>query len=85
MAHKGRKNDDNKKRVMVPGSAKRVTTSGREEEKIDVQEWNQAMIFKTQEAKMAEDQGLLTSFCHFALIFFFVEWGRICEMYTIYG
>jgi hypothetical protein len=27
LAYKGGKNDDNKKRVMVPGSAKRVVTS----------------------------------------------------------
>jgi hypothetical protein len=34
---------------------------------------------------MAKDQGFPTSFCHLALIFFFVERGRICELYTTYG
>jgi hypothetical protein len=46
MAHKGGKNDDNKKRVMGPGSANRVTTSRTEGEKIATQEWDQMMIFK---------------------------------------
>jgi len=34
---------------------------------------------------MVQDQGFLTSFCHLALIFFFVERGENCELYTTYG
>jgi len=46
LAYEGGKNDDNKKRVTVPGSAKRVATLKIEGEKIAAEKCGQMMIFK---------------------------------------